>query len=414
MNYLLAILAFGGFILGGCGENSKGSGVTKEELGEKLFFDKSISLTRNTSCATCHDPDYGFVDARFRKEGVDQSIFVNGAFSVGDDGVSLGGRNAPTAAYAQLAPEFHYDETRSAYVGGQFHDGRAKSLSDQAGRPPLDGAEMMMSDKNMVIERIKESEEYLNDFRALYGEEIFDDVNASYEAMRQAIGKFEKTELFAPFDSKYDKYRECKDTGGFTSECLEDGNWSVDEQLGFDLFFSEGNTNCASCHTMNDVRNDLSYESFSNFEYENIGSPRNIEAMNARSALGLQEENAMFLGLGGTLNAPEHYGKVKVPTLRNVAITAPYMSDGIFGKLRTVLEFYDHMAGNGDHPINPETGEPWGENDYNETINLEKLHDTAPLSDRKIRALEAFLRTLTDSRYESLLPELAPEGELGN
>lgn len=262
-----------------------------------------------------------------------------------------------------------------------------------------------MSDKSAVIDRIKENAQYIEAFETLYGADIFDDVNNSYEAMRESIAKFEKTELFAPFDSKYDRYRECKDNGGFTSTCLSEGNWTTEEQLGFDLFFSEGNTNCAQCHTLNATPNDKSRELFTNYEYENIGTPKS----QLETDLGRN-----FLGLGGTLNDPEHYGKVKVPTLRNVAITGPYMSNGVFSKLRTVLEFYDHMAGNGDHPINPETQNPWGANDYNSTINTTKLHDTAALTDAKIRALEAFLRTLTDKRYEHLLPELAPEGELGN
>ncbi|MEA1983839.1 MAG: cytochrome c peroxidase, partial [Campylobacterota bacterium] len=61
---------------------------TKEKLGQALFFDTNLSLTRNTSCATCHDPEHGFVDARFSESGVDQNVFVDGAFSVGDDGTA--------------------------------------------------------------------------------------------------------------------------------------------------------------------------------------------------------------------------------------------------------------------------------------------------------------------------------------
>ncbi|WP_428737086.1 cytochrome-c peroxidase [Sulfurimonas sp.] len=416
MKFLTISIVVVAILFNGCGSGESSdiqtTSITKEELGEKLFFDTNLSLNRGTSCATCHDPEHGFVDARFANEGVDQDIFVDGAFSVGDDGVSLGGRNAPTAAYAQLSPEFGlYD---GEYKGGQFHDGRASNLADQAGRPPLDSAEMMMSDKASIINRIKENTEYIEDFEKLYGTDIFDDVNESYEAMREAIAKYEKTEEFAPFDSKYDRYRACKDNGGFTSTCLSEGNWSIEEQLGFDLFFSEGNTNCSQCHTLNETPTDRTEESFTNFKFENIGVPRNITAMDRRAYLGLQDENATFLGLGKTVNDSTHYGKTKVPTLRNVAITAPYMNNGQFKKLRTVLEFYDHMAGQGNHPINPETQEIWGANDHNTTINTTILHDTAALSDAKIRALEAFLRTLTDQRYENLLPELAPEGELGN
>lgn len=426
MKILLSLSVASIVLFSGCGGGSSDSQAsaststfsTKEKLGEALFFDANISLKRNTSCSTCHNPEYGFVDARFREDGVDQNVFIHGALSVGDDGVSLGGRNAPTAAYALYSPTF-YKMSDGNYSGGQFHDGRAATLADQAGRPPLDMAEMMMSDKNAIIDRIKENEEYIEAFKRLYGSDIFDDINVSYEAMRESIGKFEKTQLFAPFDSKYDRYRECKDNGNLTSTCLSEGNWTIEEQLGFDLFFSESNTNCAQCHTLAGTKNDKTKELFTNYEYENIGTPRNVAAMNARVALGLQDANATFRGLGATVEASDanfknHLGKTKVPTLRNVAVTGPYMNNGVFTKLRTVLEFYDHMAGNGDHAINPETLQAWGENDYNTTINFTKLHDTAALNDTKIRALEAFLNTLTDRRYEHLIPELAPEGQLGN
>lgn len=371
---------------------------TKEKLGESLFFDQNLSLTHNTSCATCHDPDNGFADARFKEDGVDQSIFIHGALSVGDDGVSLGGRNVPTAAYAMFSPEFNATEVK----GGQFHDGRAATLKDQAMGPPLDGAEMMMPDKASVVERIQENPDYVTAFESLYGATIFDDINATYAAMGEAIGKFEKTDLFAPFDSKYDRYVACKEEGGRTSKCLEDGNWSVDEQLGMDLYFSEANTNCVTCHMLQS-QSEVANETFTNYEYHNIGTPKNLVAIQARAALGLGELNATEHGVYGAypeINASND-GAVKVPTLRNVAVTAPYMHNGVFQELRTVLEFYDHM-GDGDRPNNPETGEPWGEPDVNSTINREDLA-MPELTDRKLEALEAFLKTLTDKRYEHLL-----------
>jgi cytochrome c peroxidase len=371
---------------------------TKELLGESLFSDKNLSLTRNTACATCHDPDHAFIDARFKAEGVDQAVFVNGAFSVGDDNISLGGRNTPTAAYAMFAPDFN----ATTMVGGQFHDGRAKNLKDQAGRPPLDGAEMQMPDKTSVVERLKENADYIAAFKTHYGEEIFNDINATYDAMSEAIAKFEKSDAFASFDSKYDKM------------LRGEYEFSREEDAGYALFFSNANTNCASCHSLNSTSEDLSgKEMFTNYKFENIGTPRNIAAMDARFKQGFQDANATFKGVGATLENSEHNGKTKVPTLRNVAVTGPYMSNGVFTKLRTVLEFYDHMAGLGHH-TNPETGKAWGENDHNASINFELLRETKALDDTKIKALEAFLRTLTDERYEHLLPELAPEGEVGN
>ncbi|MEA2110797.1 MAG: cytochrome c peroxidase [Campylobacterota bacterium] len=386
-------------LLTGCGSSDVVAPlepITKQKLGEKLFFDTSISLDRKTSCSTCHNPEHGFVDVRFSEEGVNQNVFVHGAFSVGDDDLSLGGRNAPTAAYAQFSPEFN-QMSDGNYSGGQFHDGRAATLKIQAMGPPLDGAEMMMPEKYSVVERLKENPQYVEDFKTLYGDGIFDDIDASYDAMADSIAKFEKTEEFAPFDSKYDRFKR----GEYTMTAKED--------LGYSLFFSQANTNCATCHTLNS-KSESPNELFTNYEYENIGTPRNIEAMNARATLGLQDANATFAGLGGTVKESDenwraHLGKTKVPTLRNIAVTGPYMNNGVFKDLTTVLEFYDHMAGQGNHAINPETGEAWGENDNSATINHKDLEATKALSDSKIAGLESFLNMLTDKRYEYLIEE---------
>lgn len=419
MNFLMNLSIISMVILGGCGNDESSpsqiqiSFNTKRSLGKALFFDKNISLTRNTSCATCHNPEHAFIDARFSETGVDQNIFVNGAFSVGDDGVSLGGRNTPTVTYAQFIPVFTKGSYGN-YSGGQFHDGRAATLAIQAAGPPLDEAEMQMSDKNAVVDRLKENDNYLVAFKALYSEGIFDDINATYEAMAESIAAFEKTAVFAPFDSKYDKFRDCREAGRSTNTCFNEGNWTNEEDQGYSLFFSSGNTNCAKCHSNNSISEAPlgSREMFTNFTYENIGTPRNIAAMDARVALGLQDNNATFKGLGGAIELSDvnfalHLGKSKVPTLRNIAVTAPYMSNGVFTKLRTVLEFYDHQ-GVGNRVNNPETGIAWVANDNNATINRALLGSTQVLTDSKIKALEAFLRTLTDFRYESLLEPLAP------
>jgi cytochrome c peroxidase len=81
------------------------------------------------------------------------------------------------------------------------------------------------------------------------------------------------------------------------------------------------------------------------------------------------------------------------------------MSNGVFKNLRTVLEFYDHMAGQGNHPINPETGNAWLEPEHNATVNYEVLKDTKELTDTKVEALEAFLKLLTDAKFERLLAD---------
>ena len=157
-------------------------------LGETLFFDPNLSLNRTQSCATCHDPDRGFADSRAL------------AASLGDDGTSLGDRNAPTAAYGGLVPRLHQNQ-EGQWVGGLFHDGRAPTLEDQAGGPPLNPAEMGMPDKAVVAERLRENARYRTAFPKLFGDGIFDDPDAIYEALTRAIASFERTDTFAPFEA---------------------------------------------------------------------------------------------------------------------------------------------------------------------------------------------------------------------
>lgn len=372
-------------LMSGCGGDEKSIKFdSKEKLGKSLFFDANLSLTRSTSCSTCHDPKHAFIDVRFLKEDDDNPVF--GALSVGDDGVSLGGRNSPTVSYASFIPAFHYDEKKGRWIGGQFHDGRAATLKEQAMGPPLDGAEMMMPDKASVIDRIKENPKYIEAFEALFGKSIFDDINASYEAMGEVIEEFEKTDEFAPFDSKYDRYLE------------DEYNLTIDEELGMALFFSEKNTNCSTCHQLKTIPSSRG-ELFTNFEYHNIGVPKNLQALNARDLNSSHVDHGLLSQTD--INDTSLDGAMRVPTLRNVAVTAPYMSNGVFKNLRTVLEFYDHL-GDGDRPLNPETSMPWGKPDVNETINREDL-EMGELTDRKLEAIEAFLRILTDERYEHLL-----------
>lgn len=94
-------------------------------------------------------------------------------------------------------------------------------------------------------------------------------------------------------------------------------------------------------------------------------------------------------------------GKFKIPTLRNVAVTGPYMHNGVFKDLKTVIEFYDQYN-NPNRKINPETGKPWDKPEYALTIDKAELK-ARPLTDKHVDALVAFLKTLTDKRYEYLI-----------
>lgn len=350
--------------------------ATLEGLGEALFFDENLSQNRTQSCSTCHNPDYGFADPR-------------GMASPGDDGVSLGDRNAPTASYAHFAPMFQkLDE--GVYMGGQFHDGRAATLADQAGGPPLNPIEMGMPNAASVVARLEENPAYVVAFKDLFGDEILADQDEAYAAMTKAIAAFEGTDLFSPFDSKYDRY------------LRGEAELTREEMLGETLFFSQQFTNCNLCHELK-PRAGMEGETFTNYEYHNIGVPENgaLRDMNGvgrgHPDLGLAQ-NAMVESTAGL------EGKIKVPTLRNVAVTGPYMHNGVFQDLRTVVLFYNTYNTKSDaRMINPETGERFGAPEVSENISMEELTTGPALEDREIDALVAFMKTLTDARYEHLL-----------
>ena len=354
--------------------------ATKKELdykalGEVLFFDKSISFNKTQSCSTCHSPDTAFVDQR--KNSANQMV------SEGDNPHLHGNRNANTALYAMFSPDFHFDEKIQDYVGGQFWDGRAKDLAEQAGGPPVNPVEMGMPDKKSIVERLKANSIYYKAITDIYGESIWADTDKIYAIMEKVIGEFEKQALFAPFSSKYD--RALKDEEELTAL----------EAEGKALFFDKTRTNCSNCHQSSDANS--AKETFTNYRYYNIGVPSN------QALIKLNKLAADYVD-NGLLDNPmvkgdeKQKGKFKVPTLRNIGVTAPYMHNGVFRDLKTVLLFKDSFN-NPNRKINPETGKAWDKAEYAQTINPDVLK-AKPLTDEEINALEAFLKTLTDEAYE--------------
>jgi cytochrome c peroxidase len=351
-----------------------------EALGQALYFDKNLSKNRTQACATCHSPESGFADGRDNG--------VGGAVSLGDDGRSLGDRNAPTAAYAAFSPSFHLNE-KGIYAGGQFHDGREMNLAGQAGGPPTNPIEMGMPSKEAVVQRLMENSAYLATFKQFYGKDIFNDAERAYAAMAQSIAAFEKTDLFAPFDSKYDRYLH----GEYELTTQED--------LGMTLFFSQQFSNCNLCHQLKRIPNSEG-ETFSNYEYHNIGVPENLTV---RKLNGVAK-NYVDHGLleNPQVDDASQAGKFKVPTLRNVAVTGPYMHNGVFKDLRTVVMFYNkYNSRSAKRQINPESGEKWAMPEVNDNISIKELETGPALDNKRIDALVAFMRILTDRRYEHLL-----------
>ncbi len=351
-----------------------------EELGRALFFDVNLSRDRKLSCASCHDPGRAFIDWRGSPAGL--------AASVGNDAVSLGDRSSPTLSYAAFIPQFHIN-TEGQYVGGMFWDGREPDLEGQAGGPFLNPIEMQMPDKAAVVSRIQEHDTLPYMFMETFGEDVFDDIDTAYLRMTQAIAAAERTVFFSPFDSKYDRYLQ----GTYEP--------SEEELLGMTLFFSEQFTNCNQCHQLNRFA-ESERETFSNYQYFNVATPVN-KVLREANGLGVAHVDKGLLE-NPAVDDPAQAGKFKTPTLRNVAMTAPYMHNGVFEDLKTVMQFYNKFNLRGPaSAVDPDTGEPWGEPEVPENIDLEKLEFGDALDEREIDALVAFMKMLTDLRYEHLV-----------
>lgn len=363
-----------------------------EDLGRALFFDVNLSQHRTQSCATCHDPALAFVDWRafvgIADSDLSSARHLPGAASMGADQHSLGDRNAPTASYAAFIPPLSLD-AKNDYVGGLFWDGRANTLEDQAGGPPLNSIEMAMLDKEAVRQRLLENANYGYAFKGLFGGDVLEDPDMAYHALTQAIAAFERTKFFSPFDSKYDRYLR----GEYTP--------NEAETIGMTTFFSNQFANCNQCHQLQ-PRPEMQLETFTSYKYRNIGVPVN-SALRAANGLGAEHVDR-GLRDNGKVTDDTQSGRFRVPTLRNVALTGPYMHNGVFQDLRTVVLFYNkYLARRGKSQINPETGEAWAAPEVPENLALEELESGRLLSDKEIDGLVAFMRMLTDKRYEPLL-----------
>lgn len=386
-------------MLGACGGESTPTPTLKTNalLGEALFNDINLSLNRSQSCATCHNVNQAFTDPT---KNADNQV---AAASIGDNGVSIGDRNTPTAMYAAFIPNFNKG-TRArissqqgdynGWLGGQFWDGRALDLEQQAGAPLLNPIEMNMPSRAAVIDRILENSDYVDAFEYLHGNDVFDNTDRAYRLLTEAIAAFERTDSFAPFTSKYDK--------SLSGEYIF--NPASKAAQGKALFFSQQFTNCATCHQLRAIGS--ANETFSGYEYHNIGVPENtsLRAKNGKTDgfidTGLASSNALPANEDSELLK----GKFRVPSLRNVAVTAPYMHNGVFTKLDTVIRFYDQHMTDSNNTINPETSVAWAAPEVADNISTVELEDGRKLSDSEVDALVCFLRTLTDEAYEALIP----------
>lgn len=368
----------------------------KQQLGSLLYFDTNLSINRNQSCASCHTPP-SFSDPANAADP------VNSVVSLGSDVSLNGGRNAPTASYAAFIPAFHWDTVTGMFVGGQFWDGRASTLTDQAKGPFLNPVEMAMPSQQAVLLRVADSNSpnyasYLKLWKSVYGVKVDDfkqfngkrlgkielvAVDGFYHMLADAIAEFEKSYQLNSFTSKFDYVMAGK------------AAFSDAEQRGWELY--NGQARCNACHTSDPLTapdGRVLPPIFTDFTYDNIGIPKSTNPMIANNpvdpGLGGRADVAALDPSGGQL------GKFKVSSLRNIAISAPYGHNGFFSSLEEIVHFYN--ARDTDQ-VDPS----WKIPELATNVNVSELGNLGLLPDQEAD-LVAFLKTLTDG-YGALLPE---------
>jgi cytochrome c peroxidase len=335
------------------------SAVTKASLGALIFDDPNLSEPRGQSCATCHDPKHGWADPR--GTATSQGA-VRGRFGV---------RNAPAIAYASFTPELAPSGDEVGYAGGFFWDGRAASLQEQAKGPLLNPLEMNNPDARAIQRKLKTAP-YARQFRMLYGAAALDDADDALDHLADAVAAFESS-IPNRFTSKYDSY------------LAGHATLSPAEARGLALYDDKKTgpcsgpndlppCGCAQCH-LDKPQADGSPPLFTDFGYDNIGAPRK----NA-------DPSFVDNGVGAIVHNPRQFGAFKAPSLRNVALTAPYGHNGYFKDLKAIVHFYNTRDVPGAWPA------PEQDFNINRTGAVGDLH----LTDAEENDLIAFLGTLTD------------------
>jgi cytochrome c peroxidase len=263
----------------------------KEYLGKQIFFDGMLSTPPGQSCSTCHSPAAGFGDPNAQLP-----------VSRGAHPDRYGNRNDMTVAYAAYIPPLAFDEAEGLWVGGLFWDGRAASLAEQAKGPPLNPLEMANPDVEAVAEALRNAA-YQGQFLEIYGEDALVDSEEAFDHMADAIAAYERSAEINRFDSKYDL---------FLSGEVE---LTAKEVEGLALFEAEDKGNCAACH-LNKPGPDGSPPLFTDFTYDNLGTPKNPANPFYFLPPELNPDGAGFvdLGLGPVVGDPELNGFFRVPT----------------------------------------------------------------------------------------------------
>jgi cytochrome c peroxidase len=331
----------------------------KIALGKKLFEDKRFSATGQVACANCHEAKKAFTDSPLH---VSEGIAKAGKKLTGT-------RNAPTVVNA-------------AYFNTMFWDGRSPSLEDQALHPFVNPVEMGLRDHQPILKIARSDPEYTKAFAQVFGKK---GAGITMKEVTQAIGAFERTQVTgnAPFDRYF---------YGGESKALSDA-----QKRGFDLFVNKGR--CVSCHVIEQTQ-----ALFTDNRFHNIGVGINDVQkdvpelagafLQAKATLAqvdvkvLGDKRTSELGRFAISREFEGLGAFKTPTLRNVAVTPPYMHDGSKKTLRDVVVHYNNggVTKEGD-PVN----------DFL-SGGIRPLN----LTDPEIDDLVSFMEALTSPEYASL------------
>jgi len=354
--------------------------ASKEQLGRLLFEDPDLSYPTGQACADCHAARAAFRDPE--SEHPQSMGVVPGRF---------GARNAPSLFYAALVPPRRTDATGN-HIGGLFWDGRARTLEDQAAVPLLNPQEMNNPDKASVVTRIRRAR-YAGMFRELYDAQVLDDVDRGFAAVLDALASYERSPALRPFASRYDRY------------LAGDAALDAAELRGLAIFEDPARGDCARCHPSRPAP-DGTPPLFTTFGYANLGIPRYANNMFYVQPPAANPAGQAFVdhGLAATVLDASQDGKFRIPTLRNIARTAPYGHNGYFANLPYMLEFVaNREAGSFDVPTCSRTPGirsrcAWPVPEVASTIDGRTGRSL--LRADELDDLDAFLETLTDAPDE--------------
>ena len=350
----------------------------KVAVGDKLFDEVRLSAGGNLACATCHEAARGHADP----EGVFLPLG-------GPRRDQQGLRSTPSANYLNDNTAFRFDRQGRAQ-GGFTWDGRAASRTAQALGPLLAANEMANSNEAEVVGRVR-ALPYFSELVFAYALPSNASDSQVLQALQQALADYQQGDIgYQPYTSKFDAVLDGRTT------------LTAQEDRGRNLFSSPQRGNCASCHSITPPAGGTK-PLFTNFEFHALGVPRNTSTATADPAF-------FDMGLCGPVrtdlaNRTDLCGLFKVPTLRNVALTAPYFHNGAVATLEEAVDFYATRDTDPARWYPTQAGVVVKFTDlpaaYRGNVNQQAPFGLSPgqaprLSAQDVQDVAAFLRTLSD------------------